>query len=536
MKKPRILVVPSDPTYGTDLYRATGPFSRLDIDIVKPDGKDFSWATLAGIDILFLQRPAVPTNIHQIEIAKKWNVPVLLDYDDDPFHLNPENPVYDIWNQEFVRASVREALKLADLVTVSTQTLKDVFLQEVPTANIRVVPNAVDDYMFSLEPFTGERSKTILLRGAGSHSKDWGDYKDGILQVLKDFPDYKLAIMGLHPEWVTEIPESQLRPFPFTDIPTYFDTLMEIRPELCIVPLSDNTFNRCKSAIGLYEGLIAGAVTMSSDLPEFGEYCSAWFHDSDHLVVMAHDILKNKDIWNFYYEAQLESVPRLSQVNEMRKDIIEELMTLTKKKAPRNPEKKQATDKEFHDYALSHGHTQDFSEYDKAHKHLSDWFVKTIKPKTALELGFGTGATLTHLLQAGVYAHGIEINPYSYQYFTDRYPMYLSQVSLGDITQEPITIDQPGDLVYSIEVFEHINKPDEWFEAFLTDLSFKFKNFYFTSTPYADTEYFEAFWGHCNVKKSSTWIKLFEKSGWKLVSNPKVMVNWDLWFSSKNLA
>src|SRR5688572_26091864 len=98
--KIKVLVTVSDPTFGTSFYRGTGPFCRLPIEVIKPNGGQFSWETLAGIDVLFVQRPATPHEILMIEAAKKYNVPVLLDYDDDPTSLNPENPVYEIWNKD----------------------------------------------------------------------------------------------------------------------------------------------------------------------------------------------------------------------------------------------------------------------------------------------------------------------------------------------------------------------------------------------------------------------------------------------------
>jgi hypothetical protein len=87
----------------------------------------------------------------------------------------------------------------------------------------------------------------------------------------------------------------------------------------------------------------------------------------------------------------------------------------------------------------------------------------------------------------------------------------------------------------SIEVFEHINMPEEWWISFLTDLSTKFRYFYFTSTPYSDPEAFMSFWHHVAVKRTTDWIKMFKATGWQFVSNPKVITSWDCFFKSKNL-
>jgi hypothetical protein len=92
--------------------------------------------------------------------------------------------------------------------------------------------------------------------------------------------------------------------------------------------------------------------------------------------------------------------------------------------------------------------------------------------------------------------------------------------------------DGVGDLVYSIECFEHITMPEDWWNKFLSDLASKFKFFYFTSTPFYSVESFDIAWGHNNIRLMSRWKKLFEANGWQLISNPKITVPWDLYFKS----
>lgn len=524
----RVLVVASDPVLGTDFYRATGPFSRLPVELVKPDGGQFSWSTLAGVDVCFIQRPATPHEIRMIETAKNFNVPVCLDLDDDPFSLTKSNPVYEIWNQDDKQECVREALRLADITLVSTDHLKHALLEQVPTADIRVVPNAQDDKLFSFVPYGGERNKIIAMRGGASHGEDWEIYKDGILEILEKYPDYKLAVLGYHPEWMRAIPDSQLRLYEFSDIPTYFSDLMLLRPQVAIVPLANNKFNYSKSSIGWQEFTMAGATVIASPLPEFMQPGVILSTPTD-LLTKFELALKHPDL---FYEQSLNAVPRLSRVNEKRLDILEELKSRKTLYTPCIKQKETLTPEQFHNHTLSHGWTSDDHHYKNAHSELAEWLINTLNPKTALELGCGSGGTLVELLKRGVMAYGIELNPRSVQYFKDRNPMYENQIFEGDITTEPIDSDTTGDLVYSLEVFEHISKPDEWWVNLLNSLSKKFKYFYFSSTPYYKNEHWDEKWGHINIKKTSSWKALFEQAGWKFVSNPKILVNWDLLFET----
>jgi 2-polyprenyl-3-methyl-5-hydroxy-6-metoxy-1,4-benzoquinol methylase len=536
MRRPRILVNAANPCDGTSYYRAIGPYSKLDsIEMVLPKpNMEIGWHTLSDIDVVLYQRPANQTDVVQLEMIKSCRKKIIVDYDD--WYETPSyNPAHEFYSQDDKQACIKACLKIADIVTVSTSQLRENLLKQVPTADIRVVPNAVDDNLFDLTPSYHERNKTILIRGASGHSKDWELYKDGILQILKEFPDYTLSVFGFHPNWLREVPEKQLRLYQFQDIPHYFEQLMEIRPEIMIVPLEDNDFNRCKSVISLFEGVVAGAAVIAADLPEFRHYGACVFKSNKELVVALKDVIDDKEVWEHYYESQIHAVPKLSQTNRIRKVIIEDLLNRDKKLRPIKRELTVATDREFYEYALSHGHSQDEPEYQKHHGKAVEWLIKTVNPKTVVEYGCGPGGTLIEFLKRGIQAYGLELNPYNIEYIKERYPMYANNVFQCDFTKEPVDGDTYCDLGMSIEVFEHITMPDEWWDNFIQDLSKKYKYFYFTSTPFYTTEWMDNWWGHVNIRRSSSWIQLFERNGFKFLQNPRILVSWDMLFSSKIL-
>lgn len=522
------------PSDGTSLYRSQ-PYKRIKgLELVPylVTKDNFTWADIYDINICFFQRPSNQIEVRTIDACKKMNKPIIVDYDDYTLEINNKsNPAVEHYDKDSVKACIKECLRLADIITVSTEGLKQAFLEHVPTANIVVIPNAVDDELFDLKPSLHERRKIIAMRGAGSHKYDWEAYKPGILQLLRDNPDYQLAVMGYHPEWLREVPTTQILYYEFTDIQTYLHTLMRLRPKLFIVPLVDDKFNRCKSAIGLYEGVLAGAVVCSPKLPEFVNYGSEWFTGNEDLVKTSSNLLRVDNDW--LYSFQLSKVPRLSKVNELRKDIIENLKP--GKYKPTMPVLRVATDQEFNDYELSRGHNIEDQSYAQGHTKAVEWIVKTVNPKTAIEYGSGMGATLLFMLKAGIMAYGLEINPNSVEYFQEHYPMYKDQVKLVDFLKEPIESDEPCDLGLSIEVFEHIKMDEGEWDKFILSLSKLHRKFYFSSTPYHTTEEFDHFWGHINIRRTTDWVKLFERNGWKLINHPRVLTNWDCLFESTNV-
>lgn len=537
MSKTRLLWHVPCPSDGTSLYRSI-PYKRIDeVELVPINVNDkTTWETLYDIDVCFFQRPANQVEVRMIEACKRFNKPVIVDYDDFTLEIsNPTNPAVEHYEKDAIKATIIESLKLADVVTVSTKALKSAFLEYVPEANIKVVPNAIDDKMFHVKPGYHERSKTILMRGAGSHKFDWELYSGGIKRILKEFPDYTLAVMGYHPEWLREIPANQIKYYNFSDIPTYFQTLMHLRPEVMIVPLVDDKFNRCKSNIAFYEGVVAGAVVLAPNLPEFDG--AIRFESNDDLFDQFIAIAAIRDTPEYMeiHKDQINYVRNLSSVNEFRRDIIEQLKNSAKKYQPQLPKLQTATSTEFHHYNLSHGNTQDDPGYQQGHSNAAEWLIKNLRPKTAVEYGCGTGGTLVELLKRGVMAYGLEYNPLCVEYFKEHHPMYAAQIKQFDITKEVVEGDTVCDLGMSIEVFEHIKMPEEWWESFILDLSNKYRNFYFSSTPYHTTESFDYFWGHINIRRTTDWIKLFENSGWKFDRQPKILTGWDLLFTSKNV-
>jgi 2-polyprenyl-3-methyl-5-hydroxy-6-metoxy-1,4-benzoquinol methylase len=534
MRNKKILVVAANPQDGTSFYRAVGPLSKLEgVDLVY--SKEVNWAVLSSIDILFMQRPAAQVNVQMIDDAKRFNIPVWCDWDDDGFHLEPHNPAYEYFQSDEKLAALRECLRLADICTVTQAHLRDVFLKEVPDANIVIVPNAVDDTLFSLEPSYHQRNKIIAMRGGSSHEKDWELHKDVILESARKHPDWTWAIMGYHPEWMNQI--ENIRIYQFEDIPRYFQKLMELRPAIGLVTLTDTLFNRSKTNIAFQELTLAGATVIASNLPEFFTYGCMQFGNAAHLDRTIDCLIEGEELRMELYQMAITGLLRLSDVNNIRIGVINELTKNKKVYHPAKIELPTFTDKQFHDYELSHGMTPDLEQYQQLNEKTARWIIETMNPKNALELGCGVGGTLHELLKRGVNAFGFELNPHSVKYFQDHYPIYRHQIIQADITTEPVLVDDEkgGDLVYSIECFEHITMPEDWWIKYLNDLSLKFRHFYFTSTPFYTVESFDRAWGHNNIRLMSRWKKLFEMSGWELINSPKITVPWDLYFKSKNI-
>lgn len=542
----KILVHAPIPSDGTSFYRAHGPFNHLqkrypDIQIVNGSvgGFEFNWYTLLDVDIVFVQRPSTAEHLEIINIAKRCKKSVWIDFDDDYINIPESNPRFELYSTTSRQAQIRECMREADVITVSTQALKQSIEKEVALKReVVVIENAYDPNLFTLANET-EPEKVVFWRGGDTHVKDVELYKEAILHCFDKHTEYKWVFFGHKFPWLTEHAisnnqQSRVVTYAFNDIMQYYNALMQIRPEIMIVPLEDNAFNRAKSNIAWIEGTLAGAVVMATELPEFQKTGCATFSTKQDFIDTFDYLSKNRSASYFHSK---NSIPSLSEKNTLRYQIANSLLD-NKKFTPVEVMSSQWNDKRFFEYGMIYGHNQENPGYAKGHHSVADWLIETLKPTSMIEFGCGPGAMLERFLVNNVESIGLEINPYSIDYFKTRNPVFADRIL--DINFAVENLDdlqiEETDLGISIEVFEHIVMPEEWWNKFINKLSTKIKHFYFSGTPDQSTVEFDQQWGHYNVRQKEAWIDLFERNGWKYTGNPMKICSWDMLFTSVNIA
>lgn len=540
----KIVIYSPIPHDGTSFYRAFGPFSNLQrnyygVEIINGsnEGFEYNWWTLNPVDIVFLQRPSTMVGLHIIKTAKLCNKPVWIDYDDDYISIPTTNPRHNLYANTVRQSQTRECMKLADVITVSTPFIADSIRANVDTkAEIIVIPNAWDPYLFNTN-FNGvERKKIVLWRGGDTHVKDVEIYKEAITKCFDHYPEYDWVFYGHEFDWIIDhaILKNQskrLRLYEFTDLMRYFTNCMQLCPEIMIVPLEDNDFNKAKSNISFIEGTLFGASVMASALPEFTQFgdCIKTFSNNDEFINCFDELTRRgTDI-----KKALTLIPSLQTVNQKRYEIATKLTA--GRLQPYSPKAEKWDDRRFFEYASIHGYIQDNDDYKKGHHSVADWLVNRLNPDSVVEFGCGPGAMLERFLMNNVEAIGLELNEYFVDYFRTRNPVFQDRIMQVDFTGDNFMFSDT-DLGVAIEVFEHIDRGDEWWGDFIKKLAKSFKFFYFSSTPYRASVKFDTEWGHVNVRPIQAWIKLFADNGWELIEKPGKICSWDLLFKSKTFA
>jgi hypothetical protein len=247
-----------DPTHGTSFYRAIGPWSRLAKDFpqvqVIPHGQT-QWASLTEGDLLFIQRPFEEKALKSIQIARLNGIPTWVDFDDNVFFVPEDNPSFPLYSQETTKQIIRECIKLASVVTVTNDSIKETFLPL--NVNTQVIRNGIDLKLLNFRPLQmPERNRTLIWRGNYSHQRDINSVEAELVGLSHStaFDGWKVFFVGYAPWNVID----RMRPgtaqyVPLMDVMKFFHFLMRERPAAILSPLVDSPFNRGRSNISYLE-------------------------------------------------------------------------------------------------------------------------------------------------------------------------------------------------------------------------------------------------------------------------------------------
>jgi glycosyltransferase involved in cell wall biosynthesis/uncharacterized coiled-coil protein SlyX len=181
----------------------------------------------------------------------------------------------DVLRYRTARAHVLNAMIQADVVTCATPGLRDYIRQFNP--NVWVLPNYLNDRLWTLrssealtEP-AADRPLVIGYLGAPSHKPDLELVLPALESVLERYQDrvlFRLWGMALPRSLARRANVEVLNPglVDYAQFAAYFG---QQEYDICIAPMQDNLFNRCKSWIKFIEYAACGAAGVYSRLPPY---------------------------------------------------------------------------------------------------------------------------------------------------------------------------------------------------------------------------------------------------------------------------
>lgn len=324
MKTPNVILYPDSMHSACSFWRGVGPFlelSRLNLINLGFGEYNESWTTLRSYDIAVFQRSMTKDCLHQIAMAKDLGLKIVVDVDDHN-DIPKTHVVYNDYVNRYNEDSFIKIMMMADAVTTTTKYLKNHY--SMYSGKIHIIPNAINNHWLSARKF--KKTKSVFLRAGEHHEHDIYEYKDDIVKVMNENPDWTLEVAGHNPTFLREEVNNYLYVGDF-DIHNYFAYILQSKASVFIVPLNDNKLNRGKSNISWQEATLSGA---SALVPEWMEnetvglsYMKETFYDSfSHL-------LENEDVREGLWSKSIDRLKKeylLTNVNKHRLEILKNLL------------------------------------------------------------------------------------------------------------------------------------------------------------------------------------------------------------------
>lgn len=325
----RLGVITPNDADTTSFYRGMGPLSQLTkitpFEIVSLN--KLHWATLSQVDALFMLRPITKEHVKIIRMAKAMNIKTWVDNDDDLLSVPIDNSSSELYDNEGVRAAYTQCMQLADIVSVQGNILKRKY--DYLNSNIVDIPNALDVQTYGrYHKEKTERTKIVLWRGSDTHMKDVYYFRKPIIKAMEANPNWTIVFMGMYPFYIfDELPERQCRFIRMLEPLEYIQLIHKINPDVMIVPLDDNPFNRVKSNISWIEGTSAGAAVLKPNWDNW-TYISYSYKNHEDFGEKLLEMMKpgapiesvNLESWD-----HIKNFLSLDQTNLIRKEVLNSL-------------------------------------------------------------------------------------------------------------------------------------------------------------------------------------------------------------------
>jgi glycosyltransferase involved in cell wall biosynthesis len=269
MRRPlKWLGLPYQPD-GTGYYRFWQPWTQLarhsGHEVLLPPPGEHQDVTLdedevAVFDLVAQQRPG---GKHGLRDWRRWREHTNLVFEADDNLLEPDPSGLPHLLSDGLRDSITECLRLADLVTCSTEPLAEVF--RAHNDRVTVIPNHIHEDTLRIERPYRDRV-TVGWAGGATHLQDLVL----VQQPIRDLYDWRSNVpFDLHLVGMDYRPLFGGRGRYTTWQPDIWDYYRAVDFDIALCPLADTPFNRCRTPIKALEMAALGIPVLASDVDPY---------------------------------------------------------------------------------------------------------------------------------------------------------------------------------------------------------------------------------------------------------------------------
>lgn len=299
MRTVKIFALPShatkDRTSGVDFARVIQPMKHLDgfeledmrfeVKIYDPNlDENMDWQQVASeYEILFFNYTAMDWEFAKMGLmARKHNRLLIMDSDDSLWDIMPDNPAYNAYKKgsQMIK-NFTSICNEVDYMTTTNKFLRNVIAHNTKklTTQIKVFPNYIDldDVYTHRSAFKDTHEITLLHFGSTTHFIDLqsSEFEKGIDMIMRDYPNVVFKTVGaLIPQYKHKWGHRYVNSYGHQDLYTWarekFPEFMD-DTDIMVVPLDENTYTKCKSAIKYLEASSAGKAGVYQDIRQYSE-------------------------------------------------------------------------------------------------------------------------------------------------------------------------------------------------------------------------------------------------------------------------
>jgi glycosyltransferase involved in cell wall biosynthesis/SAM-dependent methyltransferase len=282
---------------------------------------------------------------------KDPSVKIVFELDDALTHLPANHPGSSYFQS--ITPQIEDYLRHADLVTVSTPKLKEIY--SCFNDHIEVLPNTLDTQIWlPLPPKNRQPGKvTILFSGTSTHQHDLGLIEPAIALIIEEFGDgVEFIFWGTLPAGLRNFRQIKCLANYTPDYRQYAECLKILPVDLALVPLEVVPFNQAKSDIKWLEYSACKIPAIFTDIEAYNKTVehgkTGWLTDNTveawrdamktlildeglrrsiaenaHQTVMAKRSLEaNIDLWSQAYAKTLALPPKTAARERPQTSII----------------------------------------------------------------------------------------------------------------------------------------------------------------------------------------------------------------------
>jgi len=265
--------------FAIEHLRVTGPYHQAGIEVIQGMvNGEARYELISGVDAVVIQREfprnlPVYEQIHQV--ANEHFIPIIYDLDDLLFNLPGSHPERQAMDYTSALMPMLSALMQADLVTVSTNKLRETLIDF--NENIQVLPNYLDDNLWQVDSNrkADPNNERVIIgyMGSSSHKPDLATIAPVLVELLAKYGErLRLNVWGTElPEILNDNPQVSWIPSPTNNYREFVAYFQQQEVDIFVAPLEDNLFNRCKSGLKFLEYSALGVPGVYSNLDGYAE-------------------------------------------------------------------------------------------------------------------------------------------------------------------------------------------------------------------------------------------------------------------------